>query len=331
MRDTLILLLTDPSPCLRFRVLTEIIGLPHGDTEVREVRIQRRHDPLFLTVANAPNRTTMKSAIADLRKLALLGFDRRSKVVRDRAEYLFSQQRKDGSWPISSGPADDAGERKGYSMIPLQTALPLIGLSACGYAEDPRAEAGYEWLESKRLDDGAWPTGIASDVFGGVAGYRRLPHSRWGCRSNTTGALMAISNHPARRKGKSARRAADHLLSRERFDTADLGFETARRIGAEKTKGFFTFFARSDPSLLLELASMAGFSQNEPRIEKLIRLVKEERSPSGIWRYPRAPHASKWVTFSLLKVLKSVSKEGRLYGDEPPTPFTDYPRQQRRW
>ena len=270
MSEALILLLSDPSPCLRFRVLTELIGLPQNDAEVREVRAQRRKDPLLISLEGAPGRFTVKSAITDLRKLAILGIDKRSKVVKERAEYLFSKQRKDGSWPISFGGTDNTGERKGYSMIPLQTALPLIGLSVCGYAEDTRVEAGYEWLESKRLDDGAWPTGLSSGVFGGVAGYRRLPHSRWGCRSNTTGALMALSNHPGRRAGEAARKAVDHLLAREMFEASDLGFETARRIGAEKTRGFFTFFARSDPGVLLELALKAGFSQSEPRIEKLI-------------------------------------------------------------
>ena len=33
-----------------------------------------------------------------------------------------------------------------YHMIPLQTALPLLGLAWAGYAEDPRAERAYDWL-----------------------------------------------------------------------------------------------------------------------------------------------------------------------------------------
>jgi hypothetical protein len=324
-------LLTDPSPCLRFRVLTELIGLPQTDTEVRELRAQRRHDPLYRSVTNPPGEFSIRSAIADLRKLALLGFDKRSKAVRERAAYLFSQQREDGSWPISYGGTDDTAERRSYSMIPLQTALPLIGLSASGYAEDPRAEAGYDWLESKRLDDGAWPTGISSGVFGHVASYRRLPHSRWGCRSNTTGALMAFSNHPARAVSEAAKKAVDHLLSREKFESANLGFETARGIGAEKTKGFFTFFARSDPGSLLEISLKAGVSRSEPRVEKLIGFVYAERTGSGLWRYQKMPQVSRWVTYQLLKTLKIFTDDGDLYGDEPPTPFTNYPRRLRRW
>ena len=67
-------------------------------------------------------------------------------------------------------------------MVPLQTAIPLRGLAACGYATDPRAEKAYDWLLAQRLDDGAWPTGMAAGNYGYVGGYRRLAHSRWGCR-----------------------------------------------------------------------------------------------------------------------------------------------------
>jgi hypothetical protein len=76
----------------------------------------------------------------------------------------------------------ERNEGEGYSMIPLQTALPLRALAFCGYAEDPQAERAYEWLLAQRLEDGAWPTGIASGNYGGVrCRIRRMPHSRWGC------------------------------------------------------------------------------------------------------------------------------------------------------
>ena len=69
-------------------------------------------------------------------------------------------------------------------MIPLQTALPLRGLAAVGAAEEPFCERAYEWLLAQRLEDGAWPSGLASGVHGYVAGYRRLTgpaplYGRW--------------------------------------------------------------------------------------------------------------------------------------------------------
>jgi len=302
---------------------------------VIEVGALREEDPLFVSACRKQGGYTVRAAVIDLRKLALLGFDKSCAAVRDRAEFLFSVQQKDGSWPIERAGSEASPEvsprRERYEMIPLQTALPLIGLSACGYAEDKRAEKAYDWLESKRLEDGAWPTGVSSGVFGRVAGYRRLPHSRWGCRSNTTGALMALCNHPERRTGPAAKKAAGHLLAREIFDASELGFETARSIGAERTRGMFTFFAGCDPGMLIELASRAAFSRSEPRVAKLLQLIEGERRPDGLWRYEKAPQASRWVTFSILKTFKNISDAGELYGEEPATPFSEYPRKQRRF
>ena len=130
-------------------------------------------------------------------------------------------------WRSSTGNA-------GYTMVPLQTALPLRALAACGYAADPRAERAYEWLLAQRLPDGAWPTGIAAGNYGRVAGYRRLPHSAWGCRSDTTGALICLALHPQRRRDEPARRGLDLLLGCEMREQHTLGFEVgaSARVGA---------------------------------------------------------------------------------------------------
>lgn len=120
---------------------------------------------------------------------------------------------EDADYPTLAAGALDLSEaeapRDGYAMMPLQTALPLRGLAACGFSGDPRAERAYDWLLAQRLPDGAWPTGLArSGVYGYVAGYRRMPHSRWGCRSNTTGALLCLALHPQRRSGPQDERVA---------------------------------------------------------------------------------------------------------------------------
>ena len=138
-----------------------------------------------------------------LMRLGFLGFDPSHRSIQQGVAYLFSLQQEDGSWHLPRD-NEETDTRESYTMVPLQTALPLRALAMCGYAEDPRAERAYEWLLDKRLPDGAWPTGIAGGgTYGYVAGYRKMPHSRWGCRSNTTGVLQCLAYHP---KGVIVRR-----------------------------------------------------------------------------------------------------------------------------
>ncbi|MEZ4636919.1 MAG: hypothetical protein R2856_18515 [Caldilineaceae bacterium] len=108
-----------------------------------------------------------------------------------------------------------------------------MGLVTVGLAEDPRCERAFDWLLDQRLADGAWPTGIASGNNGFVAFYRRLPHSRWGCRCNTTAALICFAHHPTRRTASAARRALDLVLARETREAHHVGYDVARTVGAE--------------------------------------------------------------------------------------------------
>ena len=218
-------------------------------------------------------------------------------------------------------------------MMPLQTSLPLRGLAACGYAADPRAERAYDWLLAQRLPDGAWPTGLArSGVLGYVAGYRRLAHSRWGCRSNTTGALMCLVLHPERRSSPEARRALDLLLGRETREEYALGYEVARLLGAEPAHGFTTFYARFDLALLLDLCARSGAGRADERVAALIDFVKGLQGPLGLWDYPHRPQAARWLTFDLLRSLAVLDAEtGGWLSQEPRTPFTPYPRRPRRF
>ena len=216
-------------------------------------------------------------------------------------------------------------------MVPLQTAFPLHGLAACGYATDPRAERAYDWLLAQLLPDGAWPTGMASGNLGYVAGYRRLAHSRWGCRANTTGALTCLALHPQRRNSAEARRALDLLLGRETREEHTLGFEVARLIGAEPARGFFTFHARFDLALVLDLCWRIGAARDDARVDGIVEFVKGLQGAYGLWEYPAHPQVSRWLTFDLLRSLSRLDESGEWLSAEPRTPFRAYSRQPKRY
>jgi len=337
------ILLADPSPCLRLLALRELFGRPDNDPEVQELLGLRDSDPLVadLLRGQQPDGSwradgrlwqggPLRATSLALMRLGYLGFAPENSIVQRGAEYIFSMQQKDGSWPLP-GDAEE-GEREGYSMVPLQTALPLRALAACGYAADSRAERAYDWLLARRLDDGAWPTGIAGGgVYGYVAGYRRLAHSRWGCRSNTTGTLICLALHPQRRGDPEARRALDLLLGRETREVQNVGLEVARLVGAEPTRGFFTFYARFDLALLLDLCWRVGATQEDERVADLAAFVRGLQGRYGLWAYTARPQASRWVTFDLLRSLANLHMAGDWASVEPRTPFQPYPGKEKRF
>jgi len=332
------LLLSDPSPILRMLVLRDLLHRIDDDAELHELKTQRDTDPLVVDLLklqssdgsweqvaprdNAPGGSLQATSQA-LTRLGYLGFGPEHPAVNRGAEFIFSLQRPDGAW-VQPKAYSKTEEYWGYEMMPLQTAIPLLGLAACGYATDQRAEKAYAWLLDQRLDDGAWPTGIASGNYGYVAGYRRLAHSRWGCRSNTTGALICLALHPQRRIGSTARRALDLLLGRETREKHNLGFEVARRIGIEPSRGWITYFARFDLALVLDLCWRVGANRDDERINDLVEFVHQLQGPYGLWQYTPRPQVSRWVTFDLLRSLSRLDKTGDWLSVRPRTPFQAY-------
>ncbi len=348
MMNWIPLLLADPSPCLRRQVLLFLLDHDENDDEVRELAAMCDDDPLVANLlarqeadgswstsaleGNIPG-GKLQATSQVLTRLGYLGFDAAHPAVARGAAYLFSQQRADGSWPKVDLPQETSKghDRSYYDMMPLQTAIPLRGLAACGFATDPHAERAYDWLLAQRIDDGAWPTGIINDNYGYVAGYRRMAHSRWGCRSNTTGTLLCLALHPERRTGDAARRALDLLLGRETREAQHIGFEVARTIGAESVSGWITYFARFDLALMLDLCWRVGANTEDQRIADLVAYLHDLQGDYGFWEYANRPQASRWVTFDILRSLAQLAAETDWVTFEPRTPFQPYPRDQRRF
>jgi hypothetical protein len=340
------LLLADPSPCLRSLVLRELLHRSDNDPEVQELEGLREADPIVLRVLSLQSSDgswgaagiggngssdRIQATSQALTKLGYLGFGSDHPSVRHGAAYLFSKQQKEGGWPRPMKYEREGREQEGYTMIPLQTAFPLRGLAMCGYATDPRAERAYDWLLKQRLEDGAWPTGKAGEVYGFVAGYRRLAHSRWGCRSNTTASLLCLSLHPTRRFSQESRRALDLLLGRETHEKQNIGFEVARIIGAEPESGYITYFAKFDLALILDLCSRIGADRSDERISELVDFMIDVRGSYGLWEYTPHPEASRWVTFDLLRSLSRLDDSMGWLSLEPRMPFRAYLKKQKRF
>ncbi|MBI5960236.1 MAG: hypothetical protein HY866_15965 [Chloroflexi bacterium] len=332
MNQWAIPLLADPSPCLRRLVLCDLLGRSADDSEVRELADLPDSLVENLLLAQQTDGSwggELHATTQVLIRLGYLGLGQDHPAVRRGAEFIFSQQQPDGSWSLSrSLEQTDGGS---YDLIPLQTSVPLRGLSVCGYAADPRAEQAYEWLLAQRLPDGAWPTGLGGGNYGYVAGYRRLAHSRWGCRTNTTTALVCLAHHPERRTGSEARRALDLVLGRETRERHHVGLEVARMIGVEPMAGRFTYFARFDLALILDLCWRVGASQEDSRVEDIVESLLRWQGAYGLWEYSSHPEVSRWVTFDLLRSLTRLRSDAEWQSCEPRTPFRPYNKIDHRY
>lgn len=340
--DPRVLLLADSSACLRRLVLMDLLKPPSDDDEAAELGSMIENDPLVSTVlrlqradgcwhslGHGSSGDAVRNTYLALKRLGFVGLRSDHPAVVRGIEYLFSLQQEDGSWSLPQ--YDTEEEERGYSMIPLQTALPLASLAQCGYAADPRAEKAYDWLLTHRLDDGAWPTGIASGAFGRVAGYRRIAHSRWGCRSNTTGVLTCLAYHPTRRTSEEAHRALDLLLGRETRDARAIGYEVARAIGTEENRGFLTFYARFDIAQMLDLCWRVGASIEDKRVADFVEFVMSLRGRHGLWHYRSRPQASRWVSYDLIRSISRLEESTDWQSTEAITPFQAYPAKYKRF
>jgi len=339
------LLLSDPSSCLRYLVLKKLLKRSDEDPEVKELLKLREEDPLITELIKLQKSSGAwdsfsvgRIAFGDnihitsmaLQRLGYIGLDLKISFIQKAAEFIFSQQQEDGSWPIP-GQNKLVDEEKGYQMMPIQTAIPLLGLVMCGYAEDERAEKAYEWLISKCLDDGAWPVGIASGNYGGIAGYRRLAHSRWGCRSSTTAVLTCLAYHPKRRISEEAKRALDLILGTDMKLRTNLGFLIARLIGLEKSIGRITYMAKFDIAHILNLCWRVEASVKDSRIAEFVEFIKSEQGEYGLWEYYRHPQATRWLTFDLLHSLSKLETNKDWISLEPRTLFRAYPKKIKRF
>ncbi len=342
------LLLADASPSLRLLVLRDLLNRPEDDEEVVELKILQHEDWLilrFLALQNEDGSWRGREGGGDilgkirltaqaLMGLGYLGLGPEHSAVKRGAEFIFAQQQDDGSWPlVAKGALLDGGGLSDakYHMIPLQTALPTLGLAWAGYATDSRVEEAYDWLLREQLPQGGWPSGRHNEKYIFSAGYRRLAHSKFGCRTNTTASVNALALHPKRRKSQAAKRGLDLLLAHEHRQAHNLGFEVARIIGVEPPRGGFTYFKRYDVAQILDLSWRIGASLEDERVMDNVRFVRAQQGLYGLWVYQQHPEVSHWITFDILRSLSRLDEETDWLSMEPRTPFQPYPKKPRRF
>ena len=109
--------------------MIELADLREADRLVEELLALQREDGSWAQADPLSRQGVLGATGQALARLGFLGFSRTHPAVVRGAEALFALQRDDGAWPIPRT-GDDGEQREGYSVVPLQTALPLRALVA---------------------------------------------------------------------------------------------------------------------------------------------------------------------------------------------------------
>lgn len=321
-------LLEEKDPAVRLATLTDLLGRPADDPEVRSARRRMMEEPGIRRVMDAQNPDgswgepgrfyldKYEGTTWTLLTLAELGADPADPGVRAACEYVLSRSRE----PLSGGfSVEESGKTHagvpGY-VIPCLTGNMVYALVRLGFLDDPRTQAAIGWiLENQQADDGEIdgprPASIArlTSCFG--------KHS---CHMGVAKALKALAAIPADRRSDAVQAKiavlAEYFLIHRLYKKSHAPDEVGK---PGWLKFGFPLMYQTDALELLGLFASLGI--RDPRLDDAVALVLRKRNSDGTWtlentyngktrlRIERKDEPSKWITLKALAALSFYAPE----------------------
>ncbi len=268
-RKVLDWLLEENQPSVRYRTLTELLGRPQSDPEVRETRkripevgwaadILTERNPGGWWVRPG-NHYHPKYVSTNWKMLVLsdLGLTRQLPAIRDSCE-LWARTK-----PVQRG--EPGAHLPGFlhHCVVGNSARAMIRF---GYVDDPRVREGLEWLVRTAHPKGGWTCwsfadgpspGRTLDSWEGLSAFAAYPRSKW------TPVMKAC-----------VERAAEFYLDRE-----------LHRQGERYAPWYrFHYPVHYYYDLLvgLELLTSLGYGR-DPRLRYALSVLEEKRRSDGRW------------------------------------------------
>jgi hypothetical protein len=190
-------LLEEEQPAIRYRTLTDLLGRPGSNPEVRAARNLLGTVGWGASILAAQNSEGTWLSDEDyylpkylstnwqLLVLADLGLTREDpRVARAATRWMERCATKDGGFEGNGG-------RVGHLCITGNTVRALIQF---GYQDEPAVRAGLEWLVQHAAKLGGWScfgSGRNLDSWEGLAAFAAYPRSRWTPEMRTVVASAA--------------------------------------------------------------------------------------------------------------------------------------------
>ncbi|MGE5527601.1 MAG: nitrogen fixation protein NifH [Patescibacteria group bacterium] len=319
-------LLEDDNPSVAYIARTDLLGEAETDPEVMKARaaiMTRGAVPVILAAQdggrwNAPGRHYVDKYTGTVWQLIILAehyADGNDPRIQKACHYILqdAQDRESGGFAIH--PAAKGGGRHS-EVIPCLTGNMVWSLIRLGLLDDPRVQAGIDWIAKyQRFDDGIPdpPTGWPYD----------LSEACWGshtCHMGAVKALKALAEIPEKRRTDAVAgtiaKGVDYLLLHRVF-------KKSHDLSAVAKPGWLKFqFPLMYQTDVLEIARiLLGLNCRDPRLEESVALILSKQDEKGRWplentfngKYIRDIETkgkpSKWITLNALRVLKKYFGE----------------------
>lgn len=315
-QDVLNWLLQPDQPAVRYKTLLHLMGYSKDNRAVREAysKIPKTGWARKILATQKPGgywesrknlyRPKYSATIWKLIVLADLGLTAKNDRVRKPCEFFLNEYAQPDGGFDTPGPSP-----KSELCITGNLARTLL---LCGYAEDQRVRAAFDWLVQNQMADGGWHCFYdrthghgTLDCWEGLSAFAALPRRKW-----------------TRRIKRSVEKGAEFYLKRGLF-----------REGRRRYSPWFRFHYPVhyyyDLLVGLDVITSLGYA-GDRRLKPALRVLHEKRRPDGTWALDEVHpdlgvgagyslrerpkyfaletkgRPSKWITLTALNVLKRV-------------------------
>ncbi|MBI5547784.1 MAG: hypothetical protein HY901_28205 [Deltaproteobacteria bacterium] len=323
-RTTLAWLLEDDLPAVRYRTLTELLGMPATDPEVRAARaavpesadvarvFKRMHPDGYWLQRNSAGQQvgqgveygSFATTHYCLAALAELGLDRSDARVARAAERYLNLQSSDGDY---------------WRHMSCLNGYNLRTFAMLGYRDDPRVRRTLELMLRTERADG----GYLCEMHEG----KRVKKPVASCIRGAAKMLLAFAAFPETRSTRRCQALVDYFLRRGglyRMDQPDVP------VVRESTWTVFPFTWGSGLLDVLLGLSVLGLGRRS-ELDRAWQVLAEKRDPHGLYPLDWTPAQSllkagkrgapnKWVTLyaHLALAARDGRKQARQRGPIPP-------------
>jgi hypothetical protein len=315
-------LLEGDDPSVRFFTLTDLLGAsPDGSEAVaaRHAIMTTGVVPAILAAqdddghwAGADRFYTKYTGTAwQLIILAELGADGGDERLRRGCEAILRDAQDLESGGFAYKRAKKTGGGLHSSVIPCLTGNLVWSLVRLGMLDDPRVQAGIDWLTTyARFDDGDGdaPTGWPYDVY-------EMCWGRHTCHMGVVKALKALAEIPPERRSAEVQRTLEegsefmlrHHIHKRSHDVTRVSKPGWKRFG---------FLLMYQTDVLEILGILARLGCRDERAREALELVTSKQDAKGRWRLEDTFNGrfvvdieskgqpSRWITLRALRVLK---------------------------